>query len=79
MKVQRYCLTIIHAEEDNVIPWWHTPILFWHAVNASVSAGISYEELEVMKENSKRDLGPARTELRRRMFELINSNLRSSN
>ena len=56
---ERYSITIIHAEDDHDIPWDHTPVVFWHAVNASVSAGISYEDLELIKQKSKADLGAA--------------------
>ncbi|MCJ1326590.1 hypothetical protein MMC10_003255 [Thelotrema lepadinum] len=56
---QRYHITVIHAEDDYDIPWHHTPVLFWHAVNAWVSMGISYEELEKRKLDSMMDLGAA--------------------
>ena len=56
---EKYRLTIIHAEDDYDIPWHHTPVVFWHAVNASVPAGISYEDLELRKLESKVDLGAA--------------------
>jgi abhydrolase domain-containing protein 12 len=56
---ERYRLTIIHAEDDYDIPWHHTPIIFWHAVNASVPAGISHDDLESKKLESKVDLGAA--------------------
>ncbi|KFY69008.1 hypothetical protein V496_00595 [Pseudogymnoascus sp. VKM F-4515 (FW-2607)] len=56
---ERYSITIIHAEDDYDIPWHHTPVVFWHAVNASVSAGISYDDLELIKQQSKADLGAA--------------------
>ncbi|CAG8354225.1 unnamed protein product [Penicillium salamii] len=56
---KKYRLTIIHAEDDSDIPWHHSELLFWHAVNASVPAGISYDELEQKKLDSRRDLGAA--------------------
>ncbi|KFY86380.1 hypothetical protein V498_07530 [Pseudogymnoascus sp. VKM F-4517 (FW-2822)] len=56
---ERYRLTIIHAEDDYDIPWHHTSTMFWHAVNASVSVGISYDDLELRKLESKVDLGAA--------------------
>jgi abhydrolase domain-containing protein 12 len=56
---ERYRLTIIHAEDDYDIPWHHTPIVFWHAVNASVPTGISYDQLNTKKLESKIDLGAA--------------------
>lgn len=56
---ERYRLTIIHAEDDYDIPWHHTSTMFWHAVNASVSVGISYDDLALRKLESKLDLGAA--------------------
>jgi abhydrolase domain-containing protein 12 len=56
---EKYRLTVIHAEDDYDIPWHHTQVVFWHAVNASVPAGISYDELEQRKLDSKVDLGAA--------------------
>ncbi|KFY32548.1 hypothetical protein V493_00099 [Pseudogymnoascus sp. VKM F-4281 (FW-2241)] len=56
---ERYRLTIIHAEDDYDIPWHHTSTIFWHAVNASVSVGISYDDLALRKLESKVDLGAA--------------------
>ncbi|KAJ5825330.1 hypothetical protein N7474_002468 [Penicillium riverlandense] len=56
---EKYRLTIIHAEDDWDIPWHHTQLLFWHAVNASINTGISYEELEQKKLDLKTDLGAA--------------------
>jgi abhydrolase domain-containing protein 12 len=54
-----YRLTIIHAQDDYDIPWHHSELLFWHAVNASTPTGISYDELEQKKLDSKADLGAA--------------------
>jgi len=56
---EKYRLTLIHAEDDYDIPWHHTPTVFWHAVNATVPGGISYDELEEKKYKSKMDLGAA--------------------
>ena len=56
---KRYRVTVIHAEDDYDIPWYHTPVVFWSAVNASVSTGISYEELEKKKRDSMVELGAA--------------------
>lgn len=56
---EKYRLTIIHAQDDYDIPWHHTEVVFWHAVNASIPRGISYEELEKKKLDSKVDLGAA--------------------
>jgi len=56
---QRYRLTLIHAEDDYDIPWHHTEIVFWHAVNATSPQEISYDELEQRKIPLKTDLGAA--------------------
>ena len=56
---QMYRLTMIHAEDDYDIPWQHTDALFWHAVNATVPQGISYDELASVKNRSRKDLGAA--------------------
>lgn len=56
---ERYQLTLIHAEDDYDIPWHHTEVVFWHAVNATMPRGITYEELDEMKYKSKTDLGAA--------------------
>jgi abhydrolase domain-containing protein 12 len=55
----KYRITMIHAEDDYDIPWTHTPQLFWHAINGTKSAEISFEELELLKANSRVDNGPA--------------------
>ncbi|KAJ5728933.1 uncharacterized protein N7483_003441 [Penicillium malachiteum] len=55
---EKYRLTIIHAEDDYDIPWHHSQLLFWHAVNASTSTGMSYD-FEQKKLDSKADLGAA--------------------
>lgn len=56
---EKYRITIIHAEDDYDIPWHHSQLVFWHAVNASMPAGISYDDLEQKKLDSKADLGAA--------------------
>jgi Lysophospholipase len=56
---EKYRITIIHAEDDYDIPWHHSQLVFWHAVNASIPAGISYDELEQKKLDSKADMGAA--------------------
>ncbi|TRX97000.1 hypothetical protein FHL15_002306 [Xylaria flabelliformis] len=45
----RYDVTIIHAEDDYDIPWSHSEKLFWHAANASMTHGITFDELEKEK------------------------------
>ena len=52
-------MTLIHAEDDYDILSHHTEVLFWHAVNAMVPRGVTYEELEEVKDKLKRDLGAA--------------------
>ncbi len=56
---EKYRLNLIHAEDDYDIPSHHTEVLFWHAVNATLSRGITYDELEEVKYKSRRDLGAA--------------------
>ena len=56
---KQYQLILIHAEDDYDIPWHHTEMLFWHAVNATVPLGIGYDELNKMRSKSKTDLGAA--------------------
>ncbi|CAJ2510119.1 Uu.00g060190.m01.CDS01 [Anthostomella pinea] len=53
----RYHISIIHAKDDTTIPWSHSEHLFWHAVNASLPAGIGYAELEEEKGLSRIDRG----------------------
>lgn len=55
----KYRLTLIHAEDDWDIPWHHTEVLFWHAVNATAQQKISYNDLDKLKAGSKTDLGAA--------------------
>ncbi|RYP51523.1 hypothetical protein DL768_003165 [Monosporascus sp. mg162] len=45
----KYHVSIIHAEDDYDIPWTHSEQVFWHAVNASTSGGITFGELEKKK------------------------------
>lgn len=56
---EKYRLTLIHAEDDYDIPWHHTELLFWYAVNATVPGGITYDDLDEVKFESKKDLGAA--------------------
>ncbi|KXG46484.1 uncharacterized protein PGRI_053400 [Penicillium griseofulvum] len=59
MNGEKYRITIIHAEDDFDIPWHHSQLVFWHAVNASMPAGISYDDLEQKKLDSRADMGAA--------------------
>jgi abhydrolase domain-containing protein 12 len=56
---EMYRMALIHAEDDYDVPWDHTTTLFWHAVNATTPVGISYDELEEKKSETKKDLGAA--------------------
>ena len=46
----KYHITMIHAEDDYDIPRTHSETPFWHAANASIAMGISYDDLEKEKE-----------------------------
>ena len=56
---KKYQLTLIHAEDDYDVPSHHTEVVFWHAVNAAVAQGITYDELENAKSELRQDLGDA--------------------
>lgn len=56
-KRPRYHITIIHAEDDYDIPWSHSEELAWHAVNVSKPISISYDDLEIERQQKKRSLG----------------------
>ncbi|KAK6359844.1 hypothetical protein TWF696_000977 [Orbilia brochopaga] len=58
---RKYRLTLIHAQDDYDVPWTHTPVNFWWAVNATVPGGITYSELDVEKDGIRQDLGAAGT------------------
>ncbi|BCS28463.1 alpha/beta hydrolase [Aspergillus puulaauensis] len=58
---EKYRLTIIHAEDDWDIPSHHSQLLFWHAVNGAVPAGITFDDLGQKKFESQVDLGAAGT------------------
>ena len=53
----RYHITIIHAEDDYDIPWSHSDQVFWHAVNAASRTGITFDELEKEKLETRQALG----------------------
>ncbi|KAI9823493.1 MAG: hypothetical protein M1819_001347 [Sarea resinae] len=55
---EKYHVTFIHAADDADIPYIHTEDLYWHAVNATTTTGMSYEELEQEKAMKRTDLGP---------------------
>jgi abhydrolase domain-containing protein 12 len=56
---RNYDITLIHAEDDYDIPWSHSDILFWHAVNATLESPsyMTFEELEKIKAKAKTSLG----------------------
>ncbi|RYP17548.1 hypothetical protein DL765_004437 [Monosporascus sp. GIB2] len=53
----KYHVNIIHAEDDYDIPWTHSEQVFWHAVNASTTGGITFGELEKKKAASRSTRG----------------------
>lgn len=55
---RNYDITLIHAEYDYDIPWIHSDVLFWHAVNATIepSASMTFEDLEQVKAKKKHHL-----------------------
>lgn len=52
-----YRINIIHAQDDYDIPWSHSDQMLWSAVNASLSEGITFHDLELEKEAGKVALG----------------------
>ncbi|KAF2023339.1 alpha/beta-hydrolase [Setomelanomma holmii] len=55
----KYDITLIHAEDDCDIPWKHSDVLFWHAVNATLEpfTSMSFDDLEKVKADEKTLLG----------------------
>jgi len=51
----KYDITIIHAEDDYDIPWSHSDRMFWHAVSATRTDGIGFEDFEAEKEQLKKE------------------------
>jgi abhydrolase domain-containing protein 12 len=56
---RKYDITLIHAEDDYDIPWVHSDVLFWHAVNATLepSVALTFDDLEKVKAKQKTALG----------------------
>ncbi|KAH7361113.1 Alpha/Beta hydrolase protein [Pyrenochaeta sp. MPI-SDFR-AT-0127] len=56
---RKYDITLIHAEDDYDIPWIHSDVLFWHAVNATREppTSLTFDELEKIKGKEKVPLG----------------------
>jgi len=52
-----YHITLLHGEDDYDIPWTHSEQLFWHAVNATEPAGITFEDLEKQKGEERVEMG----------------------
>ncbi|EOA84526.1 hypothetical protein ACJQWK_07288 [Exserohilum turcicum] len=54
-----YDITLIHAEDDFDIPWSHSDVLFWHAVNATLESPsyLTFKDLEKIKAKDKTPLG----------------------
>lgn len=55
----RYHVTIVHAEDDESVPWEHGEMLFWSAANATREGGVGFEELDSEKEGMRKRLGEA--------------------
>ena len=53
----KYRITMMHAEDDYDIPFSHTERLYWHAVNATTSQAISYNDFQEDQLNKRKDLG----------------------
>ncbi|KAJ9617745.1 hypothetical protein H2204_013498 [Knufia peltigerae] len=56
---RKYDITLIHAQDDYDIPWIHSEIVFWHAVNAMrfPDSNVSFDELEDIKARERIELG----------------------
>jgi abhydrolase domain-containing protein 12 len=56
---RKYDITLMHAEDDYDIPWVHSDVLFWHAVNATLdeSSALTFAQLEKVKAKDRTLLG----------------------
>lgn len=63
---KKYDITMIHAEDDYDIPWVHSDVMFWHAVNATQNRShpMSFEQLEQKKAENKIALGAGGWEMK---------------
>ena len=61
-----YSISILHGEDDYDIPWAHSEQLFWHAVSATEPGGITLEEHEKQKAESRVDMGAGGWSVERR-------------
>ena len=52
---ERYPITLVHAQDDMNIPAFHSDVVAWHAVNASMLRGVVKEDLDREREARKRD------------------------
>ena len=52
-----YHIDIVHGKDDYDIPWSHSEQVFWHAVNGSLPLGISFQDLEKEKQQTRIPLG----------------------
>ncbi|KAM0714043.1 hypothetical protein Q7P37_011007 [Cladosporium fusiforme] len=56
---RKYRIALIHAEDDFSIPWDHTTVLFWQAVNATTPTGVAHEEVRDWKLTEGQAIGAA--------------------
>lgn len=65
---RKYDITLIHVEDDYDIPWIHSDVLFWHAVNAMLDPpnSMTFDELEKVKTAEKTALGAGGWEVERK-------------
>jgi abhydrolase domain-containing protein 12 len=58
-RTSKYDITLIHAEDDYDIPWVHSDIVFWHAVNGmrEHEDRLSFDDLKALKDRQKSTLG----------------------
>lgn len=57
--LNKYRIILIHAEDDNSIPWHHTSTLFSQAVNATSTCGIEDSRVRSWKLDEGQDIGAA--------------------
>ncbi|KAI9686959.1 MAG: hypothetical protein M1822_002712 [Bathelium mastoideum] len=56
---KRYDITLVHAEDDDIVPWTHSEVIFWYAVNAIRNAeeDLGFEQLQAEKDKQRLALG----------------------
>jgi abhydrolase domain-containing protein 12 len=57
--LNKYRITLIHAEDDLSIPWYHTSALFWNAANATSAEGLGTDEMETWRLDESQVIGAA--------------------